>query len=321
MSDNKKERLNKKLVEVIRDEGISAQVRLKKLKYLVSLGADVNARVDDKSVLSWAEALKEDELVLYLKEQGAKEWVLTEQDKKELGWQFWDERGILKSLDEIKKLIEKGAYLNSFNKKGDSNLFCSAAGQGNKEIVDFLLENGVDIDCVEKDRSTPLKVAIINWRGDMVSYLVNKGARIDIRDDIGMNAICWAAYQGWVQLVEVLLKKGANIEDKNKFGDTLLKIASDNNKVEVVEFLLKKGANIEAKNNQGDTALIGASYWGHKEVVKVLLESGADVYQENKCGNTALYYAKWFKKNEVVKLLREHKFKNSFLGKIFGKDK
>ena len=319
MSDNI--RLNEKLIEVIRDKNISAVVRLKKVKYLVRLGGSVNARADDKSALSWAMVMKEDELISYLKEQGAKEWVLTEQDKKELGWQFWDERGFLKSLDEIKKLIEKGAYLNSFNEKGDSNLFCSAAGTGNKEIVDFLLENGADIDCVEKNRSTPLKVAIINWRGDMVSYLVNKGAKIDIRDDLGMSSICWAAFQGWVQLVEFLLKKGANIEDKNKFGDTLLKIASEQDRVELVEFLLKKGANIEAKNNKGETALMGASYWGYEKVVKVLLQNGADVYQKNVYGRTALYLAKYHNKKEVVKLLREHKFKNSFLGKIWGKDK
>ena len=283
MSDNI--RLNKKLIEVIRDKNISAVVRLKKVKYLVRLGGSVNARADDKSALSWAMLMKEDELISYLKEQGAKEWVLTEQDKKELGWQFWDERGFLKSLDEIKKLIENGAYLNSFNEKGDCNLFCSAAGTGNKEIVDFLLENGADIDCVEKNRSTPLKVAIINRRGDMVSYLVNKGAKIDIRDDLGMSPICWAAYYGWVQLVE---------------------------------FLLKKGVNIDAKNNNRETALMQASLWGYEKVVKVLLQNGADVYQKNKYGRTALYFAKYHNNKEVVKLLREHKFKNSFLGKICG---
>ena len=48
------ERLNEQLFNVIADEKASDEAKLKKLKYLVRLGADVNAKLYGKSVLSKA---------------------------------------------------------------------------------------------------------------------------------------------------------------------------------------------------------------------------------------------------------------------------
>ena len=53
MSGNN-ERLNEQLFSVIADEKASDEAKLKKLKYLVRLGADVNAKLYGKSVLSKA---------------------------------------------------------------------------------------------------------------------------------------------------------------------------------------------------------------------------------------------------------------------------
>ena len=53
MSENQ-EKLNEQLFNVLADEKASDEARLKKLKYLVRLGADVNARLYGKSVLSKA---------------------------------------------------------------------------------------------------------------------------------------------------------------------------------------------------------------------------------------------------------------------------
>ena len=69
MSGNN-ERLNDGFIEVIRDEKIPSKVRLKKAKYLVRLGADVNAMLYGRSAVSWAKETGDEEMVEFLEEKG-----------------------------------------------------------------------------------------------------------------------------------------------------------------------------------------------------------------------------------------------------------
>ena len=73
MSENQ-EKLNEQLFNVLADEKVSDEARLKKLKYLVRLGADVNARLYGRSVLSKAiEQEASVEVQNFLREKGANE--------------------------------------------------------------------------------------------------------------------------------------------------------------------------------------------------------------------------------------------------------
>ena len=72
MSDNQ-EKLNEQLFNVINNDCDSVETRLKKVKYLVRLGADVNAKLYGKSVLY--KAIEKEcgkELENFLREKGAK---------------------------------------------------------------------------------------------------------------------------------------------------------------------------------------------------------------------------------------------------------
>ena len=68
MNDNDL-KLNKKLIEVIRDENMSAEIRLKMVKYWARLGVNVNARADDgRTVLEIAKSYGRDDCVMILEE-------------------------------------------------------------------------------------------------------------------------------------------------------------------------------------------------------------------------------------------------------------
>ena len=102
---NNQEKLNEQLFNVIKNDKDSDEVRLKKLKYLVYLGADVNATLYGRSALSWAKALGDEELIKYLNENGAKEWEISEEEAKSLAQE------LVKAIDERKSLKEKDLSL------------------------------------------------------------------------------------------------------------------------------------------------------------------------------------------------------------------
>ena len=108
MSTNQ-EKLNEQLFNVIADEKASDEAKLKKVKYLVRLGADVNAKLYGKSVLS--KAIEQNvgiEVQDFLREKGAEESVISKEEALEVSQGFWKDKGDLKSLDEIKQLLKKG---------------------------------------------------------------------------------------------------------------------------------------------------------------------------------------------------------------------
>ena len=68
MSENQ-EKLNEQLFNVVADEKVSDEARLKKVKYLVYLGADVNASdMYGKTVLDIAKHYGKDDCVKFLEE-------------------------------------------------------------------------------------------------------------------------------------------------------------------------------------------------------------------------------------------------------------
>ena len=109
MSGNQ-EKLSEQLFNVVANSKVSCEARLKKVKYLVYLGADVNTRLYGKSVLS--KAIEQNvgvEVQNFLREKGANEWIISKEEALELSQGFWDDRSNLKSLEEIKELLKKGS--------------------------------------------------------------------------------------------------------------------------------------------------------------------------------------------------------------------
>lgn len=114
------DKLNEQLLNVVLSDKDNVEAKFKKIKYLVKLGADVNANIFGKSILSkvkHADNVKE-EVREFLKSIGAKEYVCSKDKAEELGRGFWDENGKVKSLDEIKKSVRDGANLGVFSVNG-----------------------------------------------------------------------------------------------------------------------------------------------------------------------------------------------------------
>ena len=248
---NNKEKLNEQLFNVIADEKVSDEVRLKKLKYLVYFGADVNARLYGKSLLSKALELQDEEVISFLKSKGAKEWVIPKEEALELGQGFWNDTGDLKSLEEIKELLKKGADVNAKNDYGCTAI--SRAGrEGLLEVAKYLFENGADVNEKDNDGQTALMKAATWGKLDVVKYLTECGAELDVKDKYGVTALMEAAYYGRLGVVKYLAQKGADLDVSDMYGKTALDIAKELKRDDCVEFLEEAQKKNSARKNQGD---------------------------------------------------------------------
>lgn len=111
-------------------------------------------------------------------------------------------------LDQVKRLLAAGTSVNSRSVTGDTAL-TMAVKHGRRAIVQYLVQyNKIDIDGEDHDGHTPLWLAVAGGYVDVVSFLVEKGARLDepgeytvIRGKLGMDAsdLLWAINLGLVK--------------------------------------------------------------------------------------------------------------------------
>jgi ankyrin repeat protein len=181
----------------------------------------------------------------------------------------------------------------------------AAAGDGDFTTVRDLLEQYPDmINSAIPGGWTLLHLAY-NSR-ELVEYLLEHGADIEARSGGGWTPLHNQAYKGELDAVALLLEHGADIEARTAFGHTPLLSSIRWDRTEVTKFLIEKGANVDAATDLGRTALITGSVEGNREMVQLFLDAGADLsIRDNNYNRTALHFAALYGQLEIVAALAE----------------
>lgn len=231
-------------------------------------------------------------------------------------------------LAAIKQHISEGADVNALHFEMPPLTWAAMAGQ--TEAVQFLLENGADVNIKSRDGGTPLHGAAFFGRTDVVKLLLENGANLEARNDDGATPL-EALYVDWETtafiggFVGVAVEKedipamkmgrseiaklfgvDAALEEVNTFSPQLLSKAAFAGDVDAMKQALTDGADPNIKDPQsGSTLLANAALMGHTKVVALLLENGADINARSRDGGTALHAAAFLGRTEAVKLLLE----------------
>lgn len=172
--------------------------------------------------------------------------------------------------------------------------------------VERLLQNGLNVNSKNEYGDCALHVAVNQNLLPMTRLLLRNGARVNSRNRYyGDTALMRALDMQPINLdmINFLLDHGANINVRNSDGDTVLIKASRNGSLEVVRLLLDRGANVNKIGSHNTTALIEACDKEDQnlEIITLLLDRGADVNSENNFGLTASFYC--MNNLELVRLL------------------
>ncbi|PIT82184.1 ankyrin repeat domain-containing protein [Limnohabitans sp. 15K] len=106
-------------------------------------------------------------------------------------------------LPLVKQLVENNADVN---KTGWTPLHYAASG-GHVSIVEFLLENSAYIDAESPNGSTPLMMAAMYGSPESVKVLIQAGADLNIKNQLGLTALDFAV-RGNRQNAKELIETG-----------------------------------------------------------------------------------------------------------------
>ncbi|XP_057334445.1 uncharacterized protein LOC130673443 [Microplitis mediator] len=218
----------------------------------------------------------------------------------------------------VKLLITNGACVED-----DPDLLNIAAHNQCIDIVQILLEHGVDINAYDCFGKTALHSALIEQffqledkvicilsskdvKASLVRVLLNKGADVNIRMKDGQTALHLAVRTDNKEIVDTVLECNSKVNVSDAKGTTPIHLAVQTKNVIIVFSLLSKNADIKAMDIKGMTALHFAAEVGHLDIIKILLRYEPDVNAINQFCLTPLHCAAKYGHLEAVKILLEH---------------
>ena len=264
MRDNFQDKLDEHLFLTIKSEKLKTEAKVRKVEYLISIGADVNAKVDKfDETPALLEAVKQKEVGVakILLQNGAnvrggnrsgktallKAVELGDVKALDLMVEYGDcvknyneylllqDAGERNNVSMVYRLIELGVDVNKKNDYGFTHLI-SVLAQRNRQMFNLLIDNGADVNlCREKD--SPLMIAVLKGDEYFVKKLIEKGANLNLQDKIGRTALMIAVERGNSKATKILLENGANIWTKDNNGDDVFVYAREFFKQEVFDML------------------------------------------------------------------------------------
>ena len=149
-----------------------------------------------------------------------------------------------------------------------------AAAWGTKEVMELFVARGVDVK--GRKPSLLLLAAANRKHPDVIQCLLDKGMDANARDENGKGPLDEAAVYGNLEGVRILTARGADINAPGRQRTTPLHMAALFGRKRVAEFLLAGGAKLMARDEHGNTPLHAAAHADFPGMTAFLVSKGAD---------------------------------------------
>ena len=209
------------------------------------------------------------------------------------------------NLDILSYLFEQGANVNasSSSEETDSWFVPSefddylpiwrtplivALTNGHNDAFTFLIDKGADVNLQDHVGYTALHHAVESRNFDAVSCLVHNGADVNLFTSINKHTPLMSACQFHnMDAINVLLNKGADVNLQDRDGKSALHFACS----DICYWLIQNLADVNMCDNHNCTPLMQASSKSDVKKVAMLVENQAKVDLQDMNGNTALHHA------------------------------
>lgn len=163
--------------------------------------------------------------------------------------------GLAKSC---KKLIYKNSLLDVFNKDGLTPLMLACL-RGKPEVVTLLLQHGANPNLQRECKRTALHYAVQGRTTECVKILIESRAKINVKDKHGDSALILAAKMCVEDAVRMLIKQRAiNLNGTDVHGKTALHWAAENGSLPICRVLVNAGVDLDLVDHHMNTAFLTA---------------------------------------------------------------
>ena len=207
-----------------------------------------------------------------------------------------------------KKSNNFSRYINHKNNNGDNALISNCKSFPNLNILNILINNGININNVNNNGDNALSYAVISpfldKKLDIIRLLIDKGIDINNVNNDGDNAFFYTIISPILNrkldIVKLLIDKGININEINKDGNNALIIAIKFDYSEVVEYLLPI-ININIINNNNNSIINYIKSYKTFNIIKDYVDKNKN--KNNKiCKFIVNFIESYYKESEKHKL-------------------
>jgi 26S proteasome non-ATPase regulatory subunit 10 len=179
-------------------------------------------------------------------------------------------------------LLDKGAKINQADSFGATPLHMAVLG-GQKEMVELLISKGADVNVKSHNGKIPLQMAFEKDDPELIDIFLSQGLPLnDSINPYGRTLLHEAVIMGKIKAVNFLIEKGAKIDTRDNTGKTPLDLAVICGHKKVAELLVSKGAEplkvspLEITYIANAGFLIGVD--NQKILIDALFQSGLGKY-------------------------------------------
>jgi len=207
-------------------------------------------------------------------------------------------------LQAVKVLLARDPALLGAEKAPNKKTPLHYAAQGgHKGVVEFLLDEGAEVNRPNIAGETPLHYAVSAQAPEVTVLLLVRGADPNARTQSGRTPIGLATAWGRPATIKALIEHGADPRQTTGDGQTLLHVSATNGPAEAIALFVSKGVAVDAVSRSGETPLLSACTAGNLATAKAILEQGADPNRADAKGRYPLTLAVGSGRPEFVKLL------------------
>jgi ankyrin repeat protein len=191
--------------------------------------------------------------------------------------------------------LEAGVDPNAVGSDGYTALQ-RAAITGNLQLVMLLVQYGANLTALSRNQygDLPIHLAVAYGHRNIVQWMLDNGVPVNIRNGMGATPLHSAAHNNRLEIARFLLDRGAEVNAKviNSDNRTPLHEAAAEGSVDLVQLLLDRGADINTvTSDENQTPLHWAEKVGQLRTAELLIQRGADITALDKNGRTPLELA------------------------------
>lgn len=196
----------------------------------------------------------------------------------------------------------------------DNQLF-EAMSFGDDGVINYLIDNGANINARDSGGRTPLMYVAISGRNDIVDLLIEKGANVNAQDNENKTALIYATLNDNEKVVGRLLEAKAdpNLPAPGKDADPAQKalkqgagpllFAVRRGNHAIAQRLLEAGADPNPNLGRAVVLLSFAIDKKDKKMVELLVEAGAKISNFNPIESSSMFPIEFARRKGALDIL------------------